>query len=84
MEAESEEAKRFDVLILNLQLALLRAEHRFELTSPGPDGLFDSAQIDHLPAALEQGESILSVHSHLRIFMNLSSVCLTARGLSGY
>lgn len=29
LDPEDEEAKRFDVLILNLQLALLRSEHRF-------------------------------------------------------
>ncbi len=64
LEAEDEEAKRFDLLMLNLQLAVLRAE-------PGFVRLRD--QVKAIAGLLEEKASIPMVQQQLRLILELQT-----------
>ncbi len=63
-EAEDEEAKRFDLLILNLQLALLRAEPSFQRLRD---------QLTAIAGLLEEKTSIPMVHQQLVLIQEIQS-----------
>src|SRR5271169_1981499 len=56
LEAEEEEAKRFDLLMLNLQLAMLRVEPAFKRLSD---------QVKAIAGLLEEKSSIPMVHEQM-------------------
>lgn len=58
LEAEPEESKRFDLLILNLQLALLRSDHAFERLRD---------QVTGIAALLEEKSAIPMVREQMRL-----------------
>jgi type I restriction enzyme R subunit len=64
MESEDEETKRFDLLVLNLQLALLRAE-------PGYPRLRDRAKL--IASLLEAQSSIPSIQRELELIQAIQS-----------
>jgi type I restriction enzyme R subunit len=64
LPSEDEEAKRFDLLILNLQLAVLRVEPSFERLRD---------QVKSIAAALEEKASIPMVQQHLALIQDLQS-----------
>jgi type I restriction enzyme R subunit len=64
LEAEEEEAKRFDLLILNLQLALLRVEPAFKRLSD---------QVKTIAGLLEEKASIPMVHAELPLIHDLQT-----------
>ncbi len=61
-EPEDEEAKRFDLLILNLQLAVLRAEPAFQRLSD---------QVKHIAGLLEEKTSIPMVREQLPLILEI-------------
>jgi len=63
-EAEDEEAKRFDLLILNLQLALLRTEPAFDRLS---------RQVKTIAGALEELASIPMVQQQIVLIQDIQS-----------
>jgi type I restriction enzyme, R subunit len=63
-EPEDEEAKRFDLLMLNLQLAVLRADHGFERLRD---------QVKSIAGLLEEKASIPMVQQQLSIIQNLQT-----------
>ncbi len=64
LEAEDEEAKRFDLLLLNLQLALLRAEPAFKRLSE---------QVKAIAGLLEEKSSIPMVREQLPLIQDLQT-----------
>jgi len=64
LEAEGEEAKRFDLLLLNLQLAVLRAEPAFERLCE---------QVKGIAGLLEEKSSIPLVRDQLPLIQDLQS-----------
>ena len=64
LEAEDEEAKRFDLLMLNLQLALLRVE-------PGFERLRD--QVKAIAGLLEEKSSIPMIHEQLPLIQEVQT-----------
>ena len=63
-DAESEEAKRFDLLMLNLQLAHLRAE-------PGFERLRD--QVKEIASLLEEKPTIPMIHAQMALIQEVQS-----------
>jgi type I restriction enzyme R subunit len=63
-EAEDEEAKRFDLLLLNLQLAVLRAEPAFERLRD---------QVKGIAALLEEKASIPLVQQQLQLIQDIQT-----------
>jgi len=63
-ESEDEEAKRFDLLILNLQLAVLRAEPRFKRLRK---------QVEAIAGLLEEQASIPMVREQLALIMEVQT-----------
>jgi type I restriction enzyme, R subunit len=64
LEPESEEAKRFDLLILNLQLALLRAEPAFERLCN---------QVRDIAGLLEEKSAIPMVRNRMDLILDLQT-----------
>lgn len=64
LEQEAEEAKRFDLLILNLQLALLRAEPAFERLRD---------QVKEIAGLLEEKSVIPMVRKHMLLIQDIQS-----------
>ena len=64
LEAEEEEAKRFDLLMLNLQLAVLRVEPAFKRLSD---------QVKAIAGLLEEKSSIPMVHEQLPLIQDLQT-----------
>jgi len=64
LEAEGEEAKRFDLLVLNLQLAMLRSE-------PGFARLRD--QVKELAGLLEEKSAIPMVRGQMELILNVQT-----------
>jgi type I restriction enzyme R subunit len=64
LEAEEEEAKRFDLLLLNLQLAVLRAEPAFKRLND---------QVKAIAGLLEEKSSIPMVREQLPLIQDLQS-----------
>ena len=64
LEPEDEEAKRFDLLLLNLQLALLKAEPSFDRLSK---------QVQALASALEENANIPMIRSELDLIQNIQT-----------
>ena len=63
-EAEAEEAKRFDLLLLNLQLAVLRAEPAFNRLSD---------QVKAIAGLLEEKSSIPMVHEQMPLIQEIQT-----------
>src|SRR5439155_734641 len=63
-ESEDEEAKRFDLLMLNLQLAVLRAEPAFERLRD---------QVKAIAGLLEEKSSIPMVHEQLPLIQDVQT-----------
>ncbi len=64
LDAEDEEAKRFDLLLLNLQLALLRAEPAFKRLSQ---------QVKQLAGLLEEKSAIPMVNAQMALIQEIQS-----------
>ncbi len=64
LEAEEEEAKRFDLLMLNLQLAVLRVEPAFKRLSD---------QVKAIAGLLEEKSSIPMVHEQMPLIQDLQT-----------
>lgn len=64
LEAEEEEAKRFDLLILNLQLAVLRVEPAYRRLSD---------QVKAIAGLLEEKSSIPMVHEQMPLIQDLQT-----------
>src|SRR5205814_3470701 len=64
VEPESEEAKRFDLLILNLQLALLRSEPRFERLRD---------QVKEIAGLLEEKSAIPMVREQMELIQEVQT-----------
>ena len=64
LEAEGEEAKRFDLLLLNLQLAVLRAEPAFERLCE---------QVKGIAGLLEEKSAIPMVHKQMPLIQDLQT-----------
>ncbi|MSU58945.1 MAG: DEAD/DEAH box helicase, partial [Pedosphaera sp.] len=64
LEAEDEEAKRFDLLMLNLQLAVLRVEPAFKRLSD---------QVKAIAGLLEEKSSIPMVHEQMPLIQDLQT-----------
>lgn len=64
LEAEDEEAKRFDLLVLNLQLAVLRAEPAFQRLSE---------QVRSIAGLLEEKAGIPMVQPHLVLIQEIQT-----------
>jgi len=64
LEAEDEEAKRFDLLMLNLQLAVLRAEPAF---------IRLSEQVKAIAGLLEEKSSIPMVHEQMPVIQEIQT-----------
>lgn len=64
LEAEDEEAKRFDLLLLNLQLAILRSEPAFKRLSD---------QVRTIAGLLEERSSIPMIHAQLPLILEIQS-----------
>lgn len=64
LEAEAEEAKRFDLLVLNLQLALLRSEHAFERLRD---------QVKAIAGLLEEKSAIPMVRDHMSLIQDVQT-----------
>ncbi len=64
LEAEDEEAKRFDLLMLNLQLAVLRIEPAFKRLSE---------QVKAIAGLLEEKKSIPMVHEQMPLIQDLQT-----------
>ena len=64
LEAEEEEAKRFDLLMLNLQLAVLRAEPAFERLRD---------QVKAIAGLLEEKSSIPMVHEQMLLIQDIQT-----------
>ena len=64
LDAEAEEAKRFDLLILNLQLALLRSEPAFERLRE---------QVKSIAGLLEEKSAIPMVREHMSLIQDVQS-----------
>ena len=64
LDPEGEEAKRFDLLLLNLQLAMLRAE-------PGFERLRD--QVKEIVGLLEEKSAIPMVHQEMDLIMDVQT-----------
>ena len=64
LDAEAEEAKRFDLLILNLQLALLRSEPAFERLRE---------QVKSIAGLLEEKSAIPMVREHMPLIQDVQS-----------
>lgn len=64
LEAEDEEAKRFDLLTLNLQLAVLRIEPAFKRISD---------QLKAIAGLLEEKSSIPMVHEQLPLIQDIQT-----------
>jgi type I restriction enzyme R subunit len=64
LEAEAEEAKRFDLLILNLQLALLRAEPAFERLRE---------QVEAIAGLLEEKSAIPMVRAQMPLILDVQT-----------
>lgn len=64
LEAEPEESKRFDLLILNLQLALLRSDHVFERLRD---------QVKTIAGLLEEKSAIPMVREQMRLIEEIQS-----------
>ena len=64
LEAEDEEAKRFDLLMLNLQLAVLRVEPAFERLSD---------QVKAIAGLLEEKSSIPMVHEQMPLIQEFQT-----------
>ncbi|MCX8005232.1 MAG: restriction endonuclease subunit R, partial [Burkholderiaceae bacterium] len=62
LEAESEEAKRFDLLVLNLQLALLRADKAFERLRE---------RVKEIAALLTEKDAIPMVHAQMALIQEV-------------
>ena len=63
-EPEDEEAKRFDLLILNLQLAVLRSDHSFERLRD---------QVKSIAGLLEEKSSIPMVQQQLSLIQEIQT-----------
>ena len=64
LEAEDEEAKRFDLLMLNLQLAVLRVEPAFKRLSD---------QVKAIAGLLEEKSSIPMVHEQMPLIQDIQT-----------
>ncbi len=64
LEAEDEEAKRFDLLMLNLQLAVLRIEPAFKRLSE---------QVKAIAGLLEEKKSIPMVHEQMPLIQDIQT-----------
>ena len=64
LEPEDEEAKRFDLLALNLQLALMKAEPAFDRLSK---------QVQALASALEENANIPMIRDQLDLIQNIQT-----------
>ena len=64
LEAEDEEAKRFDLLMLNLQLAVLRVEPAFKRLSD---------QVKAIAGLLEEKSSIPMVHAQMPLIQDIQT-----------
>jgi type I restriction enzyme, R subunit len=64
LEAEEEEAKRFDLLMLNLQLAVLRVEPAFKRLSD---------QVKAIAGLLEEKSSIPMIHAQMPLIQDLQT-----------
>ena len=64
LESEAEEAKRFDLLIMNLQLAVLRAEPAFERLVE---------QVKRIAGLLEEKSAIPMVREHMALIQDLQT-----------
>jgi type I restriction enzyme R subunit len=64
LEAEDEEAKRFDLLMLNLQLAMLRVEPAFKRLSD---------QVKAIAGLLEEKSSIPMVHEQMPLIQDIQT-----------
>lgn len=64
LEAEDEEAKRFDLLMLNLQLAVLRVEPAFKRLSD---------QVKAIAGLLEEKSSIPMVNAQMPLIQDIQT-----------
>ncbi len=64
LDPEGEEAKRFDLLVLNLQLAMLRSEPRFVRLRE---------QVKEIAGLLEEKSAIPMVHEHMALILEVQT-----------